>query len=159
MAINLAVPSNEGPFHPAPAITDTVPAVFEIDYVRVWDTQPTINRKHAGITHVDTSNLLLSKSMVKTKKRTVYGKKSEHKNESVFVSFFRDKDVIQVYALGKFTEGKPTYRIEAQNGGTVLAGFIDQQIDHIPITQLKKGQYTLTITCNGKSMDELIVVD
>lgn len=157
IVFNIAVPSDNGPFHPGPDIKDTTTAFFEIDYVRVWNNGITENQNGKKTnnliieTNVENSKPILTERKSKTKGKLTYGKKIEHKNEDVFISCFENENNLQIYSLGIFDENKPTYTI-SDNTKKYFSGTIDKQIFDINKASLANGEYNLNITVNGKSV-------
>jgi beta-glucanase (GH16 family) len=156
IVLNIAVPSDNGPFKPGPEKKDTSTAYFEIDYVRVWnkESDSASNKRqltNTGIlTKVEQGKAVLLKSMSRSKGKLTYGNKSEHENESVFISCFDNKDIIQLYSLGVFDQGRPTYSIKDFFGLEIRSGILDKQIFNIEKSFFKSGEYTLNLNINGK---------
>lgn len=164
IVFNVAVPSNDGPFHPGPDVKDTTTAHFEIDYVRVWRKVKPENQQSKQLnnlniaTSVENSKPILIEKKSKTKGKLTYGKKDEHKNEDVFISCFENGNNIQISALGIFGDNKPTYTI-SDTIKTYLSGTIDKQIVDINTAMLPKGEYSLNITVKGKSISKKIKIN
>ena len=143
---------DDGPFHPGPVTGEKGPVIYEVDYVRIWtDTLSTKPAPSAvAVTKIETSKPLLTDSQIKAKKKVVYGKKSDHRDEGVFFSFFQSLNAIQVYSLGNFKSTKPVLIIKDNTGKEILKQEIGSQITTLPTTQMKNGDYELLLEYGGK---------
>lgn len=156
LTVNLAIPSNNGPFNPAPDKNNTAESVFEIDYVRTWSkaidfkAKQTFNQTTIINTGIETKKKLLHKSFTKTKTKFIYGYKSDHIKQEAFISYFNNKNYIQITTLGVFTKEKPTYKIISKDNKEILSGVIGNQILNIEKTNLTKGDYILIVSYNNK---------
>ena len=165
LTLNIAVPSDDGPFNPGPNKNDTTQAVFEIDYVRTWTKESdekfktTVLKTIDANTAIQTTQLLCTKSLTKTKNKLVYGKKSDHAKEEVFISCFFNKDFIQLTSLGNFSKDKPKYKITSTDNKEITAGSIENQILNINKTDLIKGKYLFTINYDNKSVQKTFLVN
>ncbi|MDX2174045.1 MAG: glycoside hydrolase family 16 protein [Bacteroidota bacterium] len=165
LTINLAIPSNNGPFHPGPKKNENTEAVYEIDYVRIWNKENTIKSKTNPQqtidinTNIQMSNTLANESKTKTKNKLVYDSKSSHSNDEIFISYLNNKDFIQIITLGIFKEEKPKYLIKSTGNNEIVKGSLEKQIINISKNTLEKGEYFLTITYKNKLVQKLFSID
>jgi len=164
LVFNTAVPSNNGPFKPGPSKADTSTAVFEIDYVRVWNKSNIDSKLKNPSTKENYTNMqittpIITESMSRSKGKLTYGEKDEHADESVFISCFDNEKNIQLYTLGVFTKGKPTYTIESTPNNSIISGTINDQIFTIEKSTLAKGNYNLVIKTNTRTVAKNFVVN
>ena len=164
LTINLAIPSNNGPFKPGPDKKINTEVIFAIDYIRVWnknfkDKKEITNPQNADLsTNIQLTNPINIKSGTKTKNKLVYGNKSEH-IEEIFISFFNNKDFIQLYSLGVFDKNKPTYKITSEDNIELMSGNIQNQVFNISKETFTKGEYSLVISFNNKLVKKSFRVD
>lgn len=156
LTLNIAVPSDDGPFHPGPNKNDTLPNNFEIDYVRIWKKTSNELSKTKSVqtinasTNVQHNNPLQTKSITKTKSKLVYGKKSLHPQNEIFISLFNGKDFLQITSLGIFNNDKPKFKITDLTNKEIKSGVIENQIFTIIKSELENGNYILSIIYNDK---------
>lgn len=160
IAINIAVPANDGPFHPAPADEDTTTAIYEIDYVRVWQKESYTYKElpRSAFTDLDTLRLISTESITRSKGKLTYGKKSDHTDDGVFVSFFQNRSSIQVYALGTYSKTKPTYKLIGSDNTEVLNGTITKMISTLDLRNLKAGDYKFVVEYEGQRAEETLLI-
>ncbi len=101
LCANIAVPSNDGSFHPGPDTNLINSGNFAIDYIRVWqhstiDNIPSINENPISCERE------IAKSQLTSKTKFLYGKKSIHTNEGIIVSLYKQADnIYSLTALGR----------------------------------------------------------
>ncbi len=166
LTLNIAVPSNNGPFKPGPDVNDTSVVVFEVDYVRVWkkESNNDVLKNNAlqlvnANTNIQASKLLSAKSITKTKSKLVYGKKSDHKFGEIFISCFINKDNIQITSLGLFQKNKLNYKILSIDNKEIASGIIENQIFNISKSTLVIGEYIILINFNNKQVQKQFKVN
>lgn len=161
--LNLAIPSNNGPFKPGPNKKDSVDVSFEIDYFRIWKKDQNNKSKTIKIAIFkpvnELSKPLLCKSSFKSKSKLVYGNKKDHTKEGVFITYLNTNSFIQVTALGKFGNEKFIYQIFNADKKEIKTGKIDQQIFTIQKTGLSKGEYDIVINYKDTLLKQSFLVD
>jgi beta-glucanase (GH16 family) len=161
LVLNIAVPSDKGPFHPGPERTDSSTAIYEVDYVRVW-TDTLQERPKNGqdvMTYVDTVQPLLKSSDIKTKKKVVYGKKKDHQDEGVFISYFQNVGSLQFTTLGNFkTDDRPVVIIRDLSGKELIKTRIVNQFTTINTQHIRKGGYDLIVDYGGNRVIERLAL-
>ncbi len=165
LTLNIAIPSNNGPFNPGPDKDSNEEAIFEVDYVRVWKKSTENKEKTTTIrnnelsTSIQTSNPILTKPKSKTKDKLVYGKKSDHANEGIFISYLNNKNFIQLTTLGILKNDKPTYKLLSSTNAEILTGVIENQVFNIDTSNLAKGEYRLSITYNDMLVQKSLTIN
>lgn len=108
---NIAVPDNNGPFHPGPDKNTTSFSPLVIDYIRVW----TKNQSQAAnsITVLDQyASTPPDLTVANQSPKMLYGKKSEHINDGIFISLFNKADgTFRIYCNGLGKNEKYTVKI------------------------------------------------
>lgn len=108
MCINLAVPGEDGPFHPGPDTNKLKSDNFEIDYVRVWKKDKTDSVVILSPTIENTIGV----TKLRSKGRSLYGKKAIHKNEGIIVSLIQiEKNKYELQVTGKKIPNSSFYTI------------------------------------------------
>jgi len=151
LCANIAVPSNDGPFKPGPDTNNVEPVNFLIDYIRVWTKNKeseVMSHKHS-IHKFNMENKLTARTSLISKTRFLYGKKSEHTNEGIFVSLIpmlNNKYCLQV--LGKNIPENATYTIKGETNT------ITKQLEYgeniIDLKELEELNAELLIDCFSK---------
>lgn len=155
LQVNMAVPSNKGPFHPGPAKDFKESAPFEIDYVRVWKKDAG-NEKQAVTQNIpvkpEVSVLPSGKARLKHKKRILFGKESFHKNEGPFVTVvpLAEKSYI-LYILGLEKGQSVKVELKDVSGKTVNTISLSEFQNKLDFSSFAPGTYKLVVSFNGKS--------
>lgn len=114
---NIAVADDHGPFHPGPNKEVTTFTPFIIDYIRVW-TKEDIQPDYFGLKKSDT-NPSPDNTEMKRSPKMLYGKKSEHVNEGIFVSLLKKEDgTMKLFCNG--LNKKENYKIKVTNAEQIL---------------------------------------
>lgn len=123
MIVNIAVPSNNGPFKPGPADSITHSGHYEIDYVRVWrKTSENIPAKKSFLVR-DTTTGPIQKTRLVTKKKFIYGKKKQHANEGITVSVAEaQKNFFTLTVIGKEIPADGKYTVKTKEGIVIASG-------------------------------------
>lgn len=125
---NIAVPANNGPFKPGPADSIRFSGDFAIDYIRVWAPDNAITGRHHNIA-ADSSEAArpIGRSQLKSKRRFIYGKKSEHRNEGITVSLVPDNgaNACRLMVLGPQIPADARYSISNLGGKELAAGRLE----------------------------------
>jgi hypothetical protein len=155
--LNLAIPADDGPFNPGPDRGSNDDFVYEVDYVRIWgkDVPEKKNKKYNQDlqTSIEVNKPLLTSSKIKSKSKLVYGKKSDHQDDGVMISFFEYKDHIQLQTLGVFKNEVPAFKIIDEQNNEVQSGNIDSQIFNVEKKALNpNAEYNLVLMYQGKSV-------
>jgi len=156
IVVNMAVPSNDGPFHPGPNPKDTSTAVFEVDYVRVWDRTPALNKKKNPTqlnprTEIETQTNFLNKKFLKNKKKVFYGEKAESKNEGFFVSMFQNAGQLQFTVLGKTEKQSVLIEVFDQNKTVIASKKAEQSIFNIDLSAFKQKSVSVKVSCGAQT--------
>jgi beta-glucanase (GH16 family) len=136
LVANIAVPSNNGPFKPGPPDSIMHSGGFEIDYIRVWSKEDTLDLNVFAQGKIDTAKSIQFSSMRNTGRAT-YGPKKLHKNEGVSLSFFPKENGYEMTVLGKKIPNT-NFELLDENGKTLL------------IQPLKYGLTALNFTMDTK---------
>jgi hypothetical protein len=152
LTLNIAVPSDDGPFKPGPNPGIVVPSNFEVDYVRVWSKEKPQLRTTtiSDFTSINpTTQALKSETYLKKKSKFFYGKKEDHANNGIQIDCLPQNDGWQFIVMGN-TEGNPP-KLEVKNvsGQIVLTKEMDQYKYLLSKSALKDGSYTCVVTWNG----------
>ncbi|MGZ3885466.1 MAG: glycoside hydrolase family 16 protein [Bacteroidia bacterium] len=89
LVANIAVPSNDGPFHPGPDTTIVNFSPMSIDYIRVWSRD---KNKAASKLIVAENEKPLDNIKMKRRVKFLYGTKKSHDNEGIFFSIMNCDD-------------------------------------------------------------------
>ncbi|MBP7807775.1 MAG: glycoside hydrolase family 16 protein [Bacteroidia bacterium] len=113
---NIAVPANDGPFHPGPNKDVEKFSPFVIDYIRVWTRDEALVKDFAlKATDVNTAP---DNTFVKRSPKMLYGKKKEHTNDGIFVSLLKNDDgTLKLFCNG--LSKKEKYKVKVSNGDQV----------------------------------------
>lgn len=159
LCANIAVPSNDGPYHPAPDTNIINSGNFEIDYIRTWTATPTKERKInlGSLTPISNSDNPIVKSKLKSKTKFYYGKKTEHKNEGITVSIFPDtKNVYNLRVLGKEIPASASYKIYDENNKELENKLLLYGTNIIDLNKYSGVNYKLIIDCYNQKVEKEI---
>ncbi|MGE0568336.1 MAG: family 16 glycosylhydrolase [Bacteroidia bacterium] len=163
LVANIAVSSNNGSFPPAPDDNFKDSAVFEIDYIRVWNRYKQSPRRLNLLNIQSDENIAgateIAKSKLITKDKLHYGKKTNHKNEGFFASMMPEKNQkYQLTILGKeipadgqvflYTSDKNIlYQSSLKYGITTfdLQKYLNENLELKIIAFGKTAEYTFTV--------------
>jgi beta-glucanase (GH16 family) len=165
LVFNIAVPSDDGPFHPGPSLKDTTVAKLEIDYVRVWskdfagNQNDKSNNKTLAKNNIEESAPVLVTSKFRSKGKMTYGKKNEHKKQSVFITCMDYENILELYSTGVYEKEQPQITITDDAGMEVFSGTAGKQIFTISKKTLKSGNYLLSIKISGKTVSKKFIVN
>lgn len=156
LVANLALPSNDGPFHPGPAKTFTESEPFEIDYIRVWNLPDMKAKNGEGLNRVTTavSNLPVQKTKLKKKDKYLYGKKEDHLKDGITVSLFpaADKNYV-LYILGMKALDEVGVEVKGEDGRKLFEEKYKEFQNKLDFTALPKGKFMLTVSYGGKKAE------
>ena len=129
---NIAVPANDGPFHPGPDKEVEKFEPFVIDYIRVWTTDET--KQNLMVLKNSDVNTAPDYTFVKRSPKMLYGKKKEHANEGIFVSLLRNEDgTLKVFCNG--ISKKENYSVKVTSDSkTVFEKTTNERELSIPFT-------------------------
>ena len=109
---NIAVPANDGPFHPGPNKDVEKFSPFIIDYIRVWNKEEKQDNFVLKNTDANTSP---DNTDAKRSPKMLYGKKKEHVNDGIYVSLFKNEDgTLKLFCNG--LSKNETYKVKITNG-------------------------------------------
>jgi beta-glucanase (GH16 family) len=158
---NVAIPSDNGPFHPGPAANFVQSTPFEIDYIRVWTksnatAQNRISKPDAG-ERTTLSNLITGKASLKKKNKFMYGKKSAHADEGAFVSLFPGEGRTYLLYLNGIKQNQSvTVKLKNISGNYVFTSDNREFQNKLDFSALPAGDYTLEISCDGKTVQQAL---
>lgn len=163
VVLNIAVPSDNGPFHPGPKAKDSS-AVFEVDYVRVWGApaptekgrSPQSNKIHT--TQIATETNFLNKKFKVSKSKRTFGPKSLSKNEGFSVSVFSDSGILQFTTLGSTGKETPTAEIRKENDELIATVKLDKSIVNFNTTAYKQSNLNVTVNCGKQGARTTVFV-
>ncbi len=113
---NIAIPDDNGPFHPGPNKEATTFSPFIIDYIRVWNKE---EKQDNFVLKNSDANQAPDNTEAKRSPKMLYGKKKEHVNEGVFVSLIKNEDgTLKLFCNG--LSKKETYKVKITNGDEII---------------------------------------
>lgn len=159
IVLNMAVPSDNGPFHPGPDGKENTPADLEVDYVRVWTKglQPAAKPSSSTenfVTEVSTGGGTFGKKLLKKRKKVFYGKRSEAFNEGPFISVFNDPGKLQFTVLGMKKGQTAKAELLDENGKSVKTADLNAMITSIDVAAFAGRELTLKIHVAGKTASQ-----
>lgn len=154
LTLNIAVPSDDGPFKPGPDPGIVVPSNFEIDYVRVWSKEQTQQRQSLAPVILSAANTsaqsLKTETFLKKKSKFFYGKKEDHVNNGIQIECLPQTDGWRFEVMGN-TEGLvPEIEVKDANGQSIVTKKLDRSSYLLAKSDLKNGAYTCVVKWNGK---------
>ncbi|MDI9339054.1 MAG: glycoside hydrolase family 16 protein [Sediminibacterium sp.] len=161
LTLNIAVPSDDGPFKPGPDPGIVVPSTFEIDYVRVW-TKDKASGRNPSLPPVfkplaEAPVNAVTETQLKKKSKFFYGKKEDHSNNGIQVDWLQHPEGWDVVVLGN-TEGEaPQLEIRNQAQQVVLSRSMESVKQVIAKNELADGAYTCVIKWKGKQVTHAFV--
>jgi beta-glucanase (GH16 family) len=160
LQVNVALPADDGPFHPGPKKDMTAFDPFEVDYVRVWDVSQVKTKEKKILTEQVKTNLstvVEGKSGLKRKDGFMYGKKSVHKTEGPQVTIMPSsaKNYI-LYCTGLKKEMKVDLKLINNDNKEVYSTSINSFQTELKFAGMAPGTYTLRVLCNGKEASLII---
>ncbi len=152
LVVNIAVPQKKGAFSPGPPPDFKDSVNFEVDYIRVFSrseyggkrfTKNVLVKESITGTEKINSSKLISKSKIR------YGKKSLHKNEGIFVSFFPEQGSrYQIAVLGKELPADAMYTLKGSDGKKIISRKMEYGINSIDLTTLQGQHLRLEVQAN-----------
>lgn len=100
LVANVAVPDNNGPFHPGPDTNIVNFSPYVIDYIRVW-TKDEKQEVKKVLADEKENKYPISDTKLSHSPKMLYAKKSDHKNDGIFISSFKNNaNFIEIYCNG-----------------------------------------------------------
>lgn len=158
---NLALPANNGPFHPGPDASFTESKDYEIDYIRTW-ALPDLKAKQKsaaqpGSFKTSVSDLKESKSELKKKNKFIFGKKADHVNEGLTVSLVpSDEKSYILYILGDKPADGVTVELTGEDGRQLFTGKYSEFQNKLDLSKLPRGKFNLSVSYDGKKAETRI---
>ncbi len=153
LVANIAVPSDNGPFHPGPNKNFKDSANFEIDHIRVWNRYPNLAKQTDPKRIVASEKIEIKKTKLASKKKTHYGNKSAHKNEGFFMTVMPQTDgKYQLSVLGKNIPENAVLIIKDNTGKTINETKINYGLS---VLDLSSGQ-NISVKAFGKEANYTI---
>ena len=154
LCANIAVPSNDGSFHPGPDTNIIRSGNFSIDYIRVWNNQRTENIKNVPVYSGTSCSKDITKSQLKSKTRFLYGQKSIHENEGIIVSLFeKSPNTFCLTTLGKEIPLNSKIEIFNENGKTIYTNNLKYGEITINLNDYEGQKFALKINCFNKTVN------
>jgi beta-glucanase (GH16 family) len=153
LVINIAVPSNDGPFKPGPdpKVENFSPMV--IDYVRVWektDRSDKGEKKMKPVFRTQPVNIPLSDLRIKKPKRFLYGKKKDHTNEGIFLSLLKTERNVELFCNGLSEGASYNLKIKDGSGKVIFSKEVSEREFKLPSEFSTNSQ--LEISFNNKTV-------
>jgi beta-glucanase (GH16 family) len=160
---NMSIAKDGGPFSPGPDASTKFPGVMEVDYIRVWTKEkPRALKMPFGVAEakkLSDSGVELpgNKAQMKKRKRLLYGKKTNYKNDGVFISLLRDNNKNYVFNLQGLDEDKVSIDIKDASGKSWFAkDNVNTEFLPVSLEGWQPGKYTVTIICNDKKVEHML---
>jgi hypothetical protein len=102
---------------------------------------------------------VLVTSKFRSKGKMTYGKKNEHKKQSVFITCMDYENILELYSTGVYEKEQPQITITDDAGMEVFSGTAGKQIFTISKKTLKSGNYLLSIKISGKTVSKKFIVN
>ena len=153
ITLNIAVPSDDGPFKPGPDPGIVVPSNFEIDYVRIWSKDKPQQRLAASTAFEvanQTSQSLGSETVLKKKNKFFYGKKEDHINNGIQIDCLPQGKNWNFQIMGNVEGEFPEMKLLDANNQTVLTKKLDQTSVMLSEWEFKADSYTCVVTWKGR---------
>ncbi len=149
LVANVAVADDHGPFHPGPDKEQKEFSPYIIDYIRVWTKEESDSKLvlKSGETSVMPDN-----TISKHTPKMLYGKKSDHRNDGIFVSLINNEDgSLQLFCNG-LNKGE-NYKVKVTNGDQMLfEKTTDVRELNIPVI-ISHGM-KVEVTCGTKTVSQ-----
>jgi beta-glucanase (GH16 family) len=155
---NLALPSDNGPFHPGPDKSFTLSNDFEIDYIRVWYLPHLkAQQRNPGqdVLRTSFSDLTSGKAALKKKSKLMYGKNVDHANEGPVISLvpINEKNYM-LYVSGLPESKQVKAELKDGSGKTVFSSNLSAFQNKLDFSSTQPGEYKLVITFEGKTAEQ-----
>jgi beta-glucanase (GH16 family) len=136
LVVNLAVPSDNGPFKPGPKKNNKISGDFQIDYIRIWSNNEEFRKISENIL---SDNLLnIPKTKLTSKSKMHYGNKNLHKNDGIIISLFPiNEEIYELTVLGKEVKENLKLKTFDKDGEMIFEYKLIYGVNKISI---KKGQ-------------------
>lgn len=157
ITLNIAVPSDDGPFHPGPNKNDSS-AVFEIDYVRVWDKKQSnlnsriLQNSNNYFTTIDTSVKPHKKTILRRKNKFYYGNKKDGLKEGIKITLFKNEKNYEFYVLGNIMNEAPVLTLLDSNNKQLKNINLKSLINRVSVSDINPGSYTFIVKWNTKNI-------
>jgi len=162
LTVNLAVPSDKGPFGPGPSASDSG-ATFEVDYIRVW-SQNKISFNGSEKTNSFGSSMnpqtaVSTESLIKKKNKSFYGNYKNEAADGPKITLFQQHKQVQLTVLGNVKANLPLLQISSVSGNFSYQQLLDKQFTALSLETFKSGSYVLKVSWNGISASHPIVIE
>lgn len=153
LCVNIAVPSNDGSFHPGPDTNIIRSGNFSIDYIRVWNKEKMQNAANTIIHGSTSCPKEIAKSKLKSKTKFLYGKKSIHENEGIIVSIFEQApNTYCLTVLGKEIPLISKIELISESGASVYINNLTYGESVINLNNYEGQKFELKINCFNKNI-------
>ncbi|HWY12907.1 MAG TPA: glycoside hydrolase family 16 protein [Bacteroidia bacterium] len=131
LVANVAVADDHGPFHPGPNKEQKEFSPYIIDYIRVWTKAPSDSKL---VLKREETNVMPDNTTSKHTPKVLYGKKSDHINDGIFVSLLNNEDgTLQLFCNGLNKTENYTIKV-TQSEKTLFEKTTDSRELNIPVT-------------------------
>lgn len=153
LCANIAVPANDGSFHPGPDTNIIRSGNFSIDYIRVWNNQKKEKSQNVAVFSEYSCPKEIMKSNLSSKTRFLYGKKSIHQNEGITVSLIeKSPNIFCLTTLGKNIPVKAKFQLLNENGVNVYSNNLKYGENFINLNDYEGQNFKLQIDCYNKTI-------
>lgn len=148
---NIAVADNHGPFHPGPDNETKNFSPFVIDYIRAWS----ISQENNGIilNQEKEKNPMPDNTEAKQFTKMLYGKKSEHNNDGVFISLMNNSDGTHKLFCNGLSKNEK-YNIKITLGNELIFEKLTNERE-LDIPYQGKPGLKIEITCKARKAEKM----
>lgn len=162
VVINMAIPANDGPFHPGPDNDLMMSDSMQVDYVRCWTDNLNVQARSTTVHQVNTPAPVPNNQGAKMKKRVKYllDKKKGVPPAPVFLSVINGTgNKFHVYADGLAVGQSINCEVVNSQNSSVNKLSIDKEYTSIDLSKENKGNYTLKFTYGTKQTSYQVTVN
>ncbi|MGZ4027272.1 MAG: glycoside hydrolase family 16 protein [Bacteroidia bacterium] len=152
---NLALPSDDGPFHPGPKKDFVKSEPYSIDYIRVWNlpgSENEKNKKEDKTVVAKISDSRQENTKMKTKVKFLYGDKKAHAKDGAIVSLIPvDKINYVLYVLGTDKNKAVEVELKDNAGKTEYSLKTSEFQNRLDFSAIPAGNHILELRYNQKT--------
>lgn len=155
LVANIAVSSNGGSFPPAPDKNFKDSVGFDIDYIRVWNRDPSITQRKGSGKNFKNAAIQspgqISQSSLVSKSKVHYGDEALHKNEGLFASLVpQGAFKFQFTVLGKEIPKGSKFVLKDMAGNVILQDKLKFGVTTLDLFKYQSNDLVLEIDAFGK---------
>jgi len=162
LVINMAVPQKKGAFSPGPPENFKDSVKLEVDYIRVFtrnESGAKRTAKQVVIAEPVSGAEKINQSSISSKSKKQYGKKSQHKNEGFFVSFFQEQgSKYQLSVLGKDIPANARYTLIDSNGQVIANRKLEYGVNTLDLITFQSQNLRLMVQGNNHKAEYAFTV-